>query len=244
MGSTLGTRDDEIWLDFLDIALGRLSDLTLAPGGNPDIEPRGVLLTTYLKLKYRLRIGGYNADFWPFDWRMSVASAGKRLAGAIDAEPSEVHLVAHSMGGLVARACLSHKPAKLGRIITLGTPHYGSFSPLQAFRGAHSIVRKLAFLDIHHDQNGLAAIFATFQGLSEMFPMPGKVPLDLFDLSTWPAGGPRPEQPLLNRARDVQKKASDGRSEPSRNHPDRRHQPADGGRSRGGRRRVRLHLDR
>ncbi|AMB47606.1 hypothetical protein Y590_21885 [Methylobacterium sp. AMS5] len=205
MGSKLGTPADEIWLDFLDVALGRLSSLTLAPGGNPNIGPLGVLLTTYLKLKYRLRIGGYNAEFWPFDWRMSVADSGKLLSAAIDAEPNEVHLIAHSMGGLIARACLAHKPVKLGRIITLGTPHYGSFSPLQAFRGAHSVVRKLAFLDVHHDQTELAEIFGTFPGLSEMLPMPGKVPLDLFDLSVWPAGGPRPAQALLSKAREVQR---------------------------------------
>lgn len=214
MGSKLGPPGDEIWLDFFDIALGRLSDLSLAKGSNPNIEPLGVLLTAYLKLKYRLRIGGYNADFWPFDWRASVADSGKRLAVAIDAERSEVHLVAHSMGGLVARACLAHNPARLGRIITLGTPHYGSFSPLQAFRGAHSVVRKLAFLDIRHDQNELAEIFGTFQGLSEMFPMPGKVPLDLFDLSVWPAGGPRPDPTLLSKALEVQKTLPTGGASP------------------------------
>ncbi|MDX0655065.1 CHAT domain-containing protein [Sinorhizobium medicae] len=214
MGSKLGTKRDVIWLDLIDVAAGRLTELTVGAHGNARIEPLGVILLTYLKLKFRLQIGGFDADFWPYDWRVSVRHSAKLLADKIQSETGSVHLVAHSMGGLVARACLEHKPTKLGRVITLGTPHYGSFSPLQAFRGAHSVVRKLAFLDIRHDQNDLAEIFGTFQGLSEMFPVPGKVPLDLFDLSTWPTGGPRPEAALLARARAVQAALPSGRDSP------------------------------
>lgn len=214
MGSTLGSQSDEIWLDFLDVMAGQLSKLTLPPAAGVEIGSLGVMLSTYLKLKYRLRIAGFDVDFWPYDWRHSVADAGRKLAQAIDAEAQEVHLVAHSMGGLVARASIKNSPRQLGRIITLGTPHHGSFSPLQAFRGAHSVVRKLAFLDVFHDQNDLAGIFGTFQGLSEMFPAPGIIPIDLFDLGNWPAGGPRPAQDLLKRARTVQKGLPTGQASP------------------------------
>ncbi|MDA9448572.1 MULTISPECIES: esterase/lipase family protein [Bradyrhizobium] len=38
-----------------------------------------------------------------------------------------LHFVAHSMGGLVARAYIpKHRPARLGRVVTLGTPNSGS----------------------------------------------------------------------------------------------------------------------
>jgi len=38
-----------------------------------------------------------------------------------------VHLVGHSMGGLVARRLLYlHQPENFGRLVTLGTPHQGS----------------------------------------------------------------------------------------------------------------------
>lgn len=214
MGSTLGTTDDEIWLDLLGVMAGQLARLRLPPDSGVEIGSLGVMLSTYLTLKYRLRIGGFDADFWPYDWRHSVVEAGSRLAEAIESEADEIHLVAHSMGGLVARACLKHSPKRLGRIVTLGTPHHGSFSPLQAFRGAHSVVRKLAFLDLRHNQSDLAEIFGTFQGLSEMFPAPGIVPTDLFDLGNWPSGGPRPAPELLKRARTVQKALPTGQASP------------------------------
>ncbi|MDR1611983.1 MAG: alpha/beta hydrolase [Planctomycetota bacterium] len=41
--------------------------------------------------------------------------------------PDRIHLVGHSMGGLIARRLVHlHQPRNLGRMVTLGTPHRGS----------------------------------------------------------------------------------------------------------------------
>jgi len=46
---------------------------------------------------------------------------------AICKSTGPVHFVAHSMGGLVTRAIITRdRPAKLGRVVMLGTPNHGS----------------------------------------------------------------------------------------------------------------------
>ena len=46
---------------------------------------------------------------------------------AIARDAEELHFVGHSMGGLVARAYIAaHRPERLGRVVTIGTPHGGS----------------------------------------------------------------------------------------------------------------------
>ena len=209
MGSKLGYArtlwfDDVIWVDPLDIALGRLSELKLN-GGRSRVGALGVILFAYLKLKLKLQLDGYDADFFPFDWRQSLIALGKGLAAHISKEGRKVHLVAHSMGGLVARACLLRKPKHLDRIIMLGTPNFGSFSPVQAFRGNHSLANKIAFIDPYHSKEELAGIFRTFPGLYEMIPSPEKYPVDFFDLKTWPKTGLLPGKQALAAALKTQR---------------------------------------
>jgi pimeloyl-ACP methyl ester carboxylesterase len=211
MGSKLGFPgdglfDDVIWADPIDIAAGQLRKLSLRDG-DARIGPVGVMLFTYLALKYRLRLAGYDASFCPYDWRRSLAELGHILSSHVkeEGDSRKVHLVTHSMGGLVARAALQEQPANLGRIIMLGTPNHGSFSPVQAFRGTHSIVRKVASIDLAHSQEELARdVFGTFPGLCEMMPSFETFGTDYFSLSSWPNGGVLPDQTLLSAARKAQ----------------------------------------
>lgn len=53
-----------------------------------------------------------------------IAPTWRKLAAA---SPGRVHIIGHSMGGLVARRLLElHRPPNFGRLLTLGTPHLGS----------------------------------------------------------------------------------------------------------------------
>lgn len=63
--------------------------------------------------------------------RLDVAACAEGLVPDLQrleqSAPGPVHLVGHSMGGLVARRLLHlYQPANLGRLVTLGTPHLGS----------------------------------------------------------------------------------------------------------------------
>jgi hypothetical protein len=206
MGSTLGLRrkgraDDVKWFDPVEIALGGLTKLSLP--SKRRIEPLGVMLFAYLRLKLSLRAAGLDADFHPYDWRHSVWRAGHTLAERLLGDKSrEVHLVAHSMGGLVARAALAAPGAeKLGRVVQLGTPNRGAFGAVQALRGTHPLVRRIGLLDLAHGARTLARdVFTTLPGLVELLPAAEACEsFDPFRAGDWPQG-PRPDASLLKAA--------------------------------------------
>lgn len=212
MGSQLGLKraaplpNDIVWLDPMDIQLGRLCVLRL-PAGAP-VVPLGAVLFSYLRLKLYLRAAGFAAEFHDYDWRLPLAESGRVLAEKLRAaRPARCALVAHSMGGLVSRAALA-LPATdhVERLVLLGTPNGGSFAAVQAVRGTYAVVRKVARLATEASAESLAAeIFSTFPSLYELFPAGhGAGETDLLDERTWPASGPRPSAPLLQAARALQ----------------------------------------
>ena len=149
MGSTLSADQyllvRRIWLSYPALAGDGVPLLALnGPGDGP---------ATLLPLK-RWVVGpalgdyyGVLADFlavrntvrtFAYDWRMATRPAGELLAAFIDSHFGEnpVHIVGHSLGGLVARAAMrvlaeAGRGDQVVRLVTLGTPHYGSLSFLR-----------------------------------------------------------------------------------------------------------------
>lgn len=190
--------DNLLWLDPSDIHHGRLTLLTLP--GEPMLAC-GPVLYTWLPLKLALTAAGYTMRCFAYDWRRDLAEASAALAKELaDCAAREVSMIGHSMGGLVARAVL-HAAAgeRLQKVITLGTPHGGSFAPVQAVRGVYPLVRRLAQLDPHHSAEALSRdVFASFHSLYQMLPRDA-LP-DLIDPRHWPRSGPQPNATLLARA--------------------------------------------
>lgn len=195
-----GAKSDTLWVDLIDIVLGRLGRLAL-PGVGRQFRAVDVHLATYLKLKLWLQSEGFDADFHPFDWRQSIPELGRQFADRIDADPaSEIFIVAHSMGGLVARAALKHAAEKkVSRLVMLGTPNFGSFAPAMVYRSVYPFLNKIAALDLKHNVTELAGkIFNTHPGLAEMLPHASRFNrVDLFDLDQWPSSGARPLRSIL-----------------------------------------------
>ncbi|CAM5521881.1 lipase/acyltransferase domain-containing protein [Streptomyces avidinii] len=90
---------------------------------------------------------------FPYDFRYSVAHAAERLAADIDARLGGEHagarrrrviVVAHSMGGLVARYWTGPLggAADCAALITLGTPHRGAPKALEVLGNGLSVGRK------------------------------------------------------------------------------------------------------
>jgi|SRR5450432_3653832 len=189
-----------LWIDPLQIAAGRLTALTL-PSGRA-LKAMGVLLFSYARLRLQLRLCGCDPSFFPYDWRLGLDELGIRLAARIESERRPVTLVAHSMGGLVARAAARILPKRrVRKLIMLGTPNQGSFAPVQALRGTYPFVRKMSTLDRKHSAEYLAQnVFCTFPGLYHMLPARRIKGVDLFDAGCWPADGPIPSAQLLREA--------------------------------------------
>ena len=196
---------DILWLDPVDISCGRLTELTLP--GTARVSSQGIVLYTYLRLRLHLRAAGARPVFHPYDWRRGVDVLGRELAERLRSDPTpRIALIGHSMGGLVCRAALACPGGdKVQRVVLLGTPHFGSFAPVQALRGCCSVVRRIARLDPQHTPEHLAAqVFNTFPSLYHMLPAAGvSGRLDLFDIRSWPTSGPRPLPELLDAGRAI-----------------------------------------
>lgn len=209
MGSQLGVRRAAgepaglLWLDPQDLIGGALARLTLPDTSG--LSALGAIPYSYLALQLRLRAAGFAVTVHDYDWRLNL----EELAGAFAArlrndDAPGIYIVAHSMGGLIARRAMeSVDLGRVRRLVTLGTPHGGSFGAVQAIRGTYPVVRRLAALDRVHDADFLASqVFSTFPSLYQMVPRVGAgCSADLFDGAQWPQTGPRPDRRLLDAGR-------------------------------------------
>jgi hypothetical protein len=147
LGSNLKVDGKRVWLGWRIVnGLGKLEYQAVQPDG---VEPDGPIESTYEDL---LEFLAATHDVMPFayDWRRPIEDEARRLAKAVDAalgareaSGQPVRIVAHSMGGLVARTMQLEKPdvwdrmmAKPGaRVLMLGTPNGGSWAPMQVLSG-------------------------------------------------------------------------------------------------------------
>jgi pimeloyl-ACP methyl ester carboxylesterase len=91
---------------------------------------------------------------FPYDWRRDNRVAAKRLQQTIETKlpqwqihignrDAKVILIAHSMGGLVARHYLEVQGGweRCRALFTLGTPHRGAINTLQSLTQSHRLLR-------------------------------------------------------------------------------------------------------
>ena len=235
MGGELGAfsregRGDRIWITALRLMDGALERLRLGPDGRAeadgayDVRATGILKRHYGELLLALSQRWNVRAFW-FDWRKDLKHAAAELDAQISGwfgDDAPVHIVAHSMGGLVARTFAKRQPerwaalwdadnrgARGGRLIMLGTPNHGSFAIVQAITGLEGVVRKLALLDLRHDRDELLRILNSFVGTYQMLPSPLVVPeiAPLYDAATY--GTLEVPQAHLDNAREHHERLSD-----------------------------------
>lgn len=185
------TSSDLIWLSYWHLFRGWAERLRLNDDGvtgRYDISATGIMKDYYGEILMKLRKQNWNIQAFWFDWRKDLKLSADQLNARIKewfGDDSPVHLVAHSMGGMVARAFIKKYPARWksmwddknsgqtgGRLVMLGTPTYGSFTIPQVITGLEPVVRQLSFLDCPHGRQGLLKITNTFPGSLQMLPSP------------------------------------------------------------------------
>ena len=177
---------DRIWLNILRLMGGGFQRLdVLADGASAQqVEATGVLKRFYGELILQLAQNWNVRSFW-FDWRLDIRDCADELNRRIEkwfGPDAPVHLVAHSMGGLVSRSFIQRHPkrwekaaggARGGRLVMLGTPNYGSFEIVQLLEGINGNIRKLALADLRNSTKDLLEIIKNFVGTYQMLPAPG-----------------------------------------------------------------------
>ncbi len=184
MGSALSVRGERVWLHYWRLLKGGLEDIGM---GAADVQAVELLSDFYGPLLEHLT-RTHRVEVHPYDWRVSVREAAHGLAERLDRLVAEaertrqpLHIVAHSMGGLVARSAIAdqgpgasawRRMAKLpgSRLLMLGTPNLGSYEAVRWLTGFNPTQAKLILLDFKHGAKGIIDIVRRFPGLVELLP--------------------------------------------------------------------------
>ncbi len=216
------TRHD-VWVSVFALMRGHLKRLRLGLDGRAEYDPEydvratGIMKSHYGELLLTLAQNWNVRAFW-FDWRkdlkLAAASLEANMQNWFD-KTDPVHIVAHSMGGLVARNFIKHYRSRWdamldtrnngtrgGRLVMLGTPNYGSFIIPQLLTGLEPMVKRLAKYSFGLNREAVTEIVNTFPGCYQMLPAPFAVPkehgLALYQSGTYAGTA---SQKHLDRAR-------------------------------------------
>jgi len=168
--------DERIWLS--PRLLGGFKRLAYQPGDADAVKDDGPIGMVYSDL-VRFLDATHEVIPFGYDWRRPLKEEALRLAQRVKQALDErattrqpVRLLAHSMGGLLARTMqlvapevwqqlMAHADA---RFVMLGTPNGGSWAPMQVLSGDDTFGNALA---------SIGSPFANHQARSLMAQMPG-----------------------------------------------------------------------
>lgn len=194
MGSELEVKGNRVWVDLLGLTLGEFTKLRIDARG---VNPTNAYARFYGELIEFLGESHKVVEF-PFDWRLPIEQEADRLAlrvqtelHAAQADNQPVRILAHSMGGLVARAMIARHTelwAEMcrhngARLVMLGTPNGGSHSITELLVARSKTLGMLALLDLGHSEQELLEVVSRFPGALAMLPKDARE--DYFSADVW-----------------------------------------------------------
>jgi len=182
MGSTIANNNEEQWVDMPELNRGAIvKKLSI---NSKKVEPSGVIKKYYYDLADHLS-EKYDVLTFQFDWRKSLTHAAEDLKNQLEeyleGSGFKIHIIAHSMGGLVVRQCMidfedtwsKFKENVHNKFIMLGTPWLGSYLIMEVLTGHSKRVKQLAFIDFKHNRKELLEVFWKYPGVFELLPIEG-----------------------------------------------------------------------
>jgi hypothetical protein len=179
LGSHLKVGTERVWLGWR--LLGGFERLKYA-GGTGKVAPDGAVGYYYDALVQFLSSTHDVVEF-PFDWRLPMEEEAARLAKAVAAAlaarartGTPVRLLAHSMGGLLARTLQLVKPSvwdammaiEGARVLMLGTPNLGSWAPMQVLSGDDTFGNLLTAVGAPFRSHAARALMAQLPGFLQL----------------------------------------------------------------------------
>lgn len=179
LGSNLKVKNQRVWLGWR--VVNGLEKLAYVPGGDA-VQPDGPVSFYYDDLS-RFLSDTHDVVPFAFDWRRPIEEEARRLAGRVEQEldarqagGQPVRMVAHSMGGLVARVMQLERPEVWermmavpdARVLMLGTPNAGSWAPMQVLSGDDTFGSLLAMVGAPFQEHEARELMAQFPGFLQL----------------------------------------------------------------------------
>jgi len=212
MGSHIQLGRDRIWFDPFSMWSGEMAKLRadVVEGVKADgwMDRNYEMLARHLAETHEVRPFAY-------DWRLSITQTAEHFGKELDQAMKDakkrgqaLRIVAHSMGGLVARLALktrwdAFKAIPGSRLLQLGTPNNGSHSIAAVLMARDDFVQTIErWFDWKHDMREFLEIVHDFPGVLELLPWSGDGGkavdgVDYFNVETW--------QKWYDEDRDVKK---------------------------------------
>ena len=199
MGSHIQSGSNRIWFEPFSMWSGEMARLKVNARG---VTPDGWMDRGYEGLA-RFLADSHEVRPFAYDWRLSIVGAAERFGRELDkamkdadARGKSLRIVAHSMGGLVARLALKDRWAAFNaipgsRLLQLGTPNQGSHSIATVLLARDDFIQTIErWFDWKHDMREFLEIVRDFRGVLELLPWPGESGrahdgIDYFDADLW-----------------------------------------------------------
>jgi hypothetical protein len=193
LGSNLSLNGKEIYLNLGRLASGGMTNLAY--------DAQGIKASSLVGIAYHKFGNHFDSEYdvvtFPFDWRLPLKDEARRLNDRIidinkQANGQPIKIVAHSMGGLLARhfvADFSSTWEQISkhpgfRLIFMGSPLGGSYLIPEVIIGEGSRIKQMAKLDLVNGKFDLLSIFKEYEGLLNLLPL-STTPHDFGTATLW-----------------------------------------------------------